>query len=210
MDFVDIHGARLEVAHIAGDPAQPPIVFLHEGLGSVSMWQQRGQDWPRELCAATGRAGWVYSRRGYGQSDPVADVRGPAGQTGGRRHGRLSPDYMHHEALEVLPALLTALDMERPVLLGHSDGGTIALIHASRFELVVQSHVTGHMFGRTSGRKRAWQSKQGNGLASSGFVYRHGVRANAAAFALDFGIFHQRAGRQGVTDFDHCYLLGGW
>jgi pimeloyl-ACP methyl ester carboxylesterase len=77
----------------------------------------------------------VYSRRGYGQSDAVPDVRGASGESAGQRVGRLLPDYMHHEALVVLPALLQALGIERPVLLGHSDGGTIALIHASRFEV---------------------------------------------------------------------------
>jgi pimeloyl-ACP methyl ester carboxylesterase len=116
-------------------------VFLHEGLGSVRMWR----DWPALLCAQLGCAGLVYSRQGYGQSDPVPDVRGPSGQTDGQRHGRLLPDYMHREALEVLPALLQALGIERPVLLGHSDGGTIALLHASRFDvrgcIVMAPHV---------------------------------------------------------------------
>ena len=109
----------------------PTLVFLHEGLGSVRMWR----DWPTRLCAHLGCAGLVYSRQGYGQSDPVPDVRGPSGQTDASRHGRLLPDYMHHEAFEVLPSLLQVLGIERPVLLGHSDGGTIALLHASRWEV---------------------------------------------------------------------------
>ena len=127
---ISIQGVNLEFQTLHTQAQQSPgptLVFLHEGLGSIAMWR----DWPTRLCQQLGCAGLVYSRQGYGQSDAVADVSGPAGQTGGRRHGRLSPDYMHHEALEVLPALLTALGMERPVLLGHSDGGTIALIHAS-------------------------------------------------------------------------------
>ena len=119
---MQLGGAVLEVAAIpapAGAPAGwAPLVFLHEGLGSVALWR----DWPARLCAATGRAGWVYSRQGYGRSSPVADVRGA---------GRLRPDYMHREALDVLPALLAKLGVERPVLVGHSDGGTIALIHAA-------------------------------------------------------------------------------
>jgi pimeloyl-ACP methyl ester carboxylesterase len=114
---------RLELRRIAGQPDLAPIVFLHEGLGSVALWTQRGLDWPQAVCAATGRAGIVYSRRGYGHSATVPDVRGS---------GRLQPDYMHAEAWEVLPALLRALDISRPVLLGHSDGATIALLHASR------------------------------------------------------------------------------
>src|SRR3954465_15231715 len=115
MEMVQVHGVSLEVERIpaAGDPQLAPIVFLHEGLGSVSMWR----DWPRQVCEATGRAGFVYSRRGYGQSQAIAEVRGA---------GRLAPDYMHREAIDVLPDLLAHLGVELPVLLGHSDGGTIA------------------------------------------------------------------------------------
>lgn len=133
--MIDINGVRLEVQRIAAAPGAPPgrapLVFLHEGLGSVAMWTSRDGDWPAQLCKATGRAGLVYSRRGYGQSDSVPDVRGPSREYNGQRIGRLLPDYMHREAWDVLPALLTALHVERPVLVGHSDGGTIALLHAS-------------------------------------------------------------------------------
>ena len=120
MELMQVNGAGLEVQRLPATVGRPlaPIIFLHEGLGSVAMWR----DWPAQLCAATGRAGIVYSRRGYGQSESIPDVRGA---------GRLAPDYMHREAVDVLPALLQALEIERPVLLGHSDGGTIALLHAS-------------------------------------------------------------------------------
>lgn len=121
---MQINGVALEVQWIdrAASGRLAPIVFLHEGLGSVAMWR----DWPTQVCRATGRAGVVYSRRGYGVSDPVPDVRGA---------GRLGSDYMHREAWEVLPALLKALAIDKPVLLGHSDGGSIALLHASRHPL---------------------------------------------------------------------------
>lgn len=132
MKRINIEGVNLEVAHHPGDPHQAPLVFLHEGLGSVAMWPQRGRDWPRELCARTGRAGWLYSRRGYGQSDPVPDVRGPSRQDGFWHVGRHEAHYMHHEAHDVLPRLLQALDIRHPVLVGHSDGGTVALLHAAR------------------------------------------------------------------------------
>ena len=120
-----VNGVGLELLEITQPPAQPhraPLVFLHEGLGSVAMWR----DWPALLCAATGRAGWVYSRRGYGQSDSVPDVRDA---------GRLPADYLQQQAWSVLPALLTALGIAAPVLVGHSNGGSIALLHASRFEV---------------------------------------------------------------------------
>lgn len=127
---ISLQGVTLEVLQIPAASAStlPTLVFLHEGLGSVAMWR----DWPAQLCQRLGCAGLVYSRRGYGQSDAVPDVRGTSDELAGQRVGRLLPDYMHHEALVVLPALLQALGIERPVLLGHSDGGTIALIHASR------------------------------------------------------------------------------
>lgn len=136
MKKLDIDGVLLEVLHIPAPPAAPasqaPLVFLHEGLGSVALWR----DWPASLCAATGRAGVVYSRQGYGQSSPVPDVRGaPRELPHGQRAGRLQPDYMHREALQVLPRLLAQLGIERPVLVGHSDGATIALIHAAHHRL---------------------------------------------------------------------------
>jgi pimeloyl-ACP methyl ester carboxylesterase len=134
MDKVQVNGVALEVDRIPGanDAKLAPIVFLHEGLGSVAMWR----DWPRKVCEATGREGFVYSRRGYGKSDSIADVRGT---------GRLKPDYMHREAIDVLPGLLAELGIESPVLLGHSDGGTISLIHAAHFPvracIVMAPHV---------------------------------------------------------------------
>lgn len=116
---VQAGGRRFDLEYTwVGVPAdgQPPLVFLHEGLGSVSMWR----DFPTQLCAALGRRGLVYSRPGYGGSTPRATDE----------HWR--PDFMHFQATEVLPALLTALGIDEPcVLFGHSDGGSIALIHAA-------------------------------------------------------------------------------
>ncbi|TNF61079.1 MAG: alpha/beta hydrolase [Burkholderiales bacterium] len=132
MDRIDIDGVALEVAHIPGPADRAPLLFLHEGLGSVAMWRQRGQLWPRDLCEASGRAGWLYSRRGYGRSDPVPQVRGPWSQGPVWTRGRHRPDYMHREAQRVLPLLLQALGLSAPVLVGHSDGATIALLHAAQ------------------------------------------------------------------------------
>ena len=113
--LIDIGGAieyRLERAE-GGAQALTPLVFLHEGLGSLALWR----DFPDRVREATGgRSMLVYSRHGYGQSAPVTEPR--------------TSRYMHDEALVVLPALLAELGLERPVLIGHSDGGSIALIHA--------------------------------------------------------------------------------
>ena len=104
--IMTILGTRLEVQTIQPEVPQPgpTLVFLHEGLGCVALWR----DWPAQLCARLACAGLVYSRQGYGQSDATPDVRGPSRTQNGQRHGRLLPDYMHREALEVLPALLSA------------------------------------------------------------------------------------------------------
>ncbi|MBW0172605.1 MAG: alpha/beta fold hydrolase [Hydrogenophaga sp.] len=146
MNRIDIHGIALEVAHIPGPTDRAPLVFLHEGLGSVAMWEQRGRNWPVEVCQSTGRAGWLYSRRGYGLSDPVVDVRGPSRWQDRWHIGRHEPDYMHQEAWHVLPHLLDALGVSRPVLIGHSDGATIALLHASKHPVSACVAIAPHVF----------------------------------------------------------------
>jgi pimeloyl-ACP methyl ester carboxylesterase len=99
------------------DSAHPTVVFLHEGLGSIALWK----DFPDQFCRAGGFRGLVFSRYGYGRSTP-------------RPHGeRWGVDFMHRQAWEVLPALFAELGIERPWLFGHSDGGSIALLHAARF-----------------------------------------------------------------------------
>ena len=136
MPFTTVQGVRHEVQAIPGPMDKAPLVFLHEGLGSVAMWQTRAGDWPAQVCDATGRAGWVYSRRGYGQSDAIPDVRGA---------NRLQPDYMHQEAWQVLPALLHAWGVANPVLVGHSDGGSIALLHAAQFPVTASIVMAPHL-----------------------------------------------------------------
>jgi pimeloyl-ACP methyl ester carboxylesterase len=113
MAFVDVGAARLEVERIdVGRRDAPTIVMLHEGLGSVAMWK----DFPHRVAHAVNRDVLAYSRAGYGRSSPAALPYGVR--------------YMHDEALVALPRLLDACAVERPILLGHSDGATIALIHA--------------------------------------------------------------------------------
>ena len=146
IDRLTLEGVDLETAHWPGAADRAPLLFLHEGLGSLSLWRQRGQDWPGLLCAATGRAGIAWSRRGYGQSDPIPAVRADPSGDGLWRQGRHRPDYMHREAFEVLPRLLAAWGVKRPVLVGHSDGATIALLHASRHPVSACIAMAPHVF----------------------------------------------------------------
>ena len=110
---------RIEYVRIgAGRADAPLLVFLHEGLGSVAMWK----DFPARLCDAGGFQGIVLSRPGYGRSTP----REP--------DESWDIDFMHRQAHEVLPAFFEAIGLAgKPWLFGHSDGGSIALLHGSRF-----------------------------------------------------------------------------
>ncbi len=108
-----IGGVELEVARMAPARADAPtVVYLHEGLGSLQLWR----DVPERISARTGFGALVYSRRGNGFSDLLD---GPRAVT-----------YMHREAFEVLPAMLGSARIERPILFGHSDGASIALLYA--------------------------------------------------------------------------------
>jgi len=145
-EFVDIDwaGRPVRIEHQWLNTAKqdrPLVVFLHEGLGSVAMWK----DFPQALCDAANVRGLVYSRPGYGRSTPRAPGE------------RWNADFMHAQAHEVLPALLEALNVkEKPWLLGHSDGGSIALLYASRFPdsaaglVVVAPHLMVEEYGLAS------------------------------------------------------------
>lgn len=113
MPFVTAAGHRLHYEWLGPRPDEAPtIVMLHEGLGSVEMWR----DFPRQVQEATGCGVLVYSRWGYGQSEPFSDFPHKI-------------DYMTTEAQQDLPALLQQLAVEHPIFLGHSDGASIALIY---------------------------------------------------------------------------------
>ena len=130
--FLEIGGMRLECRWIGPAPAEAAtLVFLHEGLGCVDLWK----DFPDRLAERTGLGALVYSRPGYGRSDPVAEL--------------LSVDYHLTEALEVLPEVLDAAGVRRAVLVGTSDGGTISLMYAGderagRVEAVIS--MAAHVF----------------------------------------------------------------
>ena len=115
MKFCTIDGRRIEYVRLpSSHPREnaPAMIFLHEGLGSLSMWR----DFPQQVADACGCEAIVYSRHGYGRSDPLT--------------GKRLPGFMHHEARVCLPQLLDQLAVERPILFGHSDGASIALINA--------------------------------------------------------------------------------
>jgi pimeloyl-ACP methyl ester carboxylesterase len=109
----EILGRRLEYRWIGPRPADAPtIVLLHEGLGCLGMWR----DFPDRLASATGCGALVYSRMGYGASDPVRGMR--------------PIRFMHDEALDVLPAVIERFKLEEVILFGHSDGASIAVVYA--------------------------------------------------------------------------------
>src|SRR4029079_2585770 len=111
--FIEIDGARLEYRMIGARPdAAPPIVMLHEGLGAVSAWGEV----PARLGEKTGCGVFLYSRAGYGKSSTITLPR--------------PLDYMQREAADVLPRLLDAIEFKRGILLGHSDGASIAAQYA--------------------------------------------------------------------------------
>lgn len=113
MQRVAVDGRSLEYQwHGPAASDAPTLVMLHEGLGSIALWK----DFPQRVAEATGCGVLVYSRAGYGGSDPVPVPR--------------PLSYMHHEGLKVLPQLIDALQLEKVILIGHSDGGSISLIHA--------------------------------------------------------------------------------
>lgn len=114
-DYLEVNSANLEYKFIRPKAIQSEtmIVFLHEGLGSIAQWK----NFPEILCNQIGLVGLLYSRHGYGKSTPLNTVK--------------NPDFLHEEALQVLPELLNKLNIKNPILLGHSDGASIALIASS-------------------------------------------------------------------------------
>ncbi len=120
-------GYQLEYAWIGG--AAPTLVFLHEGLGSIRQWR----DFPEKVARATGCRALVYDRYGYGNSDVL-------------REERVGVDFMHREALLFLPEVLLQLKIQDPILVGHSDGASIALIYAGSHPVRGVAVLAPHVF----------------------------------------------------------------
>ena len=125
---VQVGGLPIEVLDVPGPSPQAPLVLLHEGLGSVGLWRE----FPEQLQAATGRRLIAFSRYGHGRSAPPPHPRTPA--------------FFHEEALEVLPELLSALGVSDPVLVGHSDGASIGIIHAAHHPVTALVLLAPHVF----------------------------------------------------------------
>jgi pimeloyl-ACP methyl ester carboxylesterase len=124
-------GMDIHYELIDGEPGKPYLVFLHEGLGSTAMWK----GFPRRLCAACNCPGLVYDRRGYGKSSPLGERR--------------TVHYMHHAALAELPEVLSRLIAGHDYfVIGHSDGGSIGLIHAAEKPARLRGLIAeaGHVF----------------------------------------------------------------
>lgn len=139
MPQVSAAGRRLECAWIEGAgvaPALPTLVFLHEGLGSIRQWR----DFPEKVARATGCRALVYDRYGYGNSEVL-------------REARVGVEFMHDGALNELPELLENLHIDNPVLVGHSDGASIALIHAGTYPVRAVAAMAPHVFVEDHGLK---------------------------------------------------------
>ncbi|RED51534.1 alpha/beta fold hydrolase [Aestuariispira insulae] len=130
---VEIAGKKLALAACRvrnndQPPSGAPIILLHEGLGSIAQWK----DFPEKLSAATGREILLYDRQGYGLSPKLTEAR--------------RPDYLHRYAMIELRQVICTLELDKPVLFGHSDGGSIALIYAAHYPVAAALTAAAHVF----------------------------------------------------------------
>jgi pimeloyl-ACP methyl ester carboxylesterase len=146
--ILEVRGKNIEAERIGPDKG-PTLVFLHEGLGSLGLWRE----FPQRVSEAAGLGAFVYSRAGYGASDPAPLPR--------------PVRYMHDEAA-LLPEILAAAGIDDPILVGHSDGASIAIIHAgsggkARALILAAPHVFTEEMGLRSIEK-AREAYQGGDL----------------------------------------------
>ncbi len=162
MALLDLsNGDRIYYERIEGPADRPVLVFLHEGLGCTAMWKA----FPRQLCAAAGCPGLVYDRVGYGRSSPAREPR--------------TIHYLHEASLQELPAVLEGVIPGRDhILIGHSDGGTIALLYAAERPTGLRGVITeaAHVFVETDTRE---------GLEAAVAAYPDGKLAGLARYHGD-------------------------
>jgi pimeloyl-ACP methyl ester carboxylesterase len=161
---LEVGGARLAARRLrpAGAAVDAPtLVLLHEGLGCIDAWRA----FPERLARATGLPTLLYDRRGYGRSSPLDRPWGL--------------DYLHRAAREELPAVLAACAVERPLLVGHSDGGTIALLHAAHHAPAAIVAEAAHAFVEDAARAGIRQAERrwSNGDLRRGLERLHGPQA---------------------------------
>lgn len=162
MERVTLAGVGLELQRLGAlRPGAPALVFLHEALGSVSLWR----DFPKRLCEATGLPAVVYSRRGHGGSDPF----GASPRTNA---------YLEDEA-PVLRELLALEGVERPVLFGHSDGAAIALVYAAQWPVEALALEAPHVFVDREPEGVARVSASWPGTLREKLLRHHGANTDA-------------------------------
>ena len=168
-NFIDLKGTRLEAKWIGqqSNINDRVILFLHEGLGCISMWR----DFPEDLSKLTGLRSFIFSRQGYGKSDSIKLPR--------------DVNFMHYEALKILPDILDIVGINRAILVGHSDGGSIALINAGgvrdpRVEGIVC--LAAHVFNEEITIKRIEEAKSSfkNGSLREKLAKHHGTNVDCA------------------------------
>ncbi|MGH9661236.1 MAG: alpha/beta fold hydrolase [Bryobacteraceae bacterium] len=153
----------------AAPRAETAFVFLHEGLGSVAQWR----DFPKRLVEATGLAGFVYDRRGHGQSPPLDRPR--------------TARYLHEEALDALPAILARERIGDAILIGHSDGGTIALLYGRARAIVTLAAHTFVEERALEGIRRTARAYETGGLKAR--LERHHGEKTEALFRAWSGVW---------------------
>lgn len=169
--YIPVPGGTLRTRWIMPPPASfqgPALVFLHEGLGSIDMWKS----FPRLLCRETGLPGMAYERMGYGRSAPCA--------------GQWPKDYQIVEATRYLPVVLEVMGIDTAILIGHSDGGSIALIAAAELKAGLAGVITeaAHVFVEPvtiDGIRRAVAAYKTEGLRKRLFAY-HGENTDAVFY----------------------------
>ena len=158
---IQVHDKQLayQFIDIGAPPSSPVLVFLHEALGSMALWKT----FPKDLCQICGFNGLLYDRQGHGHSDPMSLPR--------------PSDYLEIEAWHYLPELLDQMEIEKPILFGHSDGGSIALLYAAKHPVSALITEAAHIYiepETIQGIKLALEQMQTNNLKTKLARYHGG------------------------------------